>query len=76
MVASPVLTQVMEYLRRLYEAAITAGQIKRPKEFRVTSLPAPDERGSQGWRNYYVADDSGQPLTSIGSIEAKPTICD
>jgi len=76
MVASPALTQVESRLRPLYEQAIASGKIKPLKQFRIISVPCVGDEGREGWRRFFVADDDGQPLHTVGSTKAKPTICD
>lgn len=68
----PVLTQVSAKLRHYYDSALSVGQIRPVKEFRLCSEPI---EGS-AVRSYYVADDEGQPIRVIGCVEATPTVAD
>ncbi len=76
MVASPALTQVAACLRPLFERAVATGKINPRKGFRIVSVPCVGDAGAEGWRNYFLADDDGNPLHTLGSTKAKPTICD
>ena len=68
----PVLTNVRAQLRRHYDAGVADGTISPMREFRTWS----ESVGANGKRRYFVADDSGQPIRSLGSVEATPTIAD
>ena len=72
MAVCPVLTNVSADLRRTYDAAIAAKKITPVREFRTYSEPV----GTDGVRHYFVADDNGQPIRSLGFVEATPTIAD
>lgn len=68
----PVLTQVSAQLRTKYDEAVRKGTVKPVREFRTWSEPV----GANGMRRYFVANDKGQPIRSLGSVEATPTVAD
>lgn len=68
----PVLTQVSDQLKHVYDAAVAKGQVAPVKVFRTYSEPI---KGSAK-RRYFVADDNDQPIRELGYVEATPTIAD
>ena len=71
MAVSPAITQAEPELRRRYDKAVGEDKMKPLREFRITSMP-----GAPGKRNYFVADDDGKAILSLGSVSLVPTICD
>ena len=73
MAVSPAKTQVEPEVRRLYEQAVRHGLVKPAKEFRMVYLTNPKDPTQ---REYFPADDDGQPLVKAGGVKITATIGD
>lgn len=72
MAICPVITNVSADLRRKYDVALATKKVAPVREFRTVSLPL----GTNGKRRYFVADDNGKPIESLGYVDATPTVAD